>query len=500
MMIKKIATILMMGVLSLVLTLTISGVRIIPHQDFRLAQLELSNAFINQTIEYRLSSPMLVTKVYYKDKLVGIMEDTSGISELLESTYDLVYAQDFPDAQLLLNEDIVLVEDLIQFKVSNIDQDIVSFIEANQLYSIEVIRIDFSSGYTIFVNRLEDFENAREQYLLNFINKDAYDRIVRKEEAPALQGYGYRDINLIVSETIKVSKGRAQADEILKNVNEIIYFFSYGFDTDIKTYEVRPYDTVEAVAYFNGLTAQQVLSINADKIKSINQILEPGMKLNVTYFNSPIKVVVIKERLVEEVVYPQRTLYLPDPTIREGMSRVANKEKTGTKDVLYLETYVNGVLMGGQEIKSSVTKEPVREVIMYGTRVIPGIGSGTFRMPVDNYRISCGWMCYTNHQAIDLVDRYMRYGYIYAADRGVVQSRGYDPIRSGYWIRINHNNGYTTFYAHLDAMAYFPPGVAVEKGERIGRIGMTGRTTGPHVHFAITYNGSAINPCSRLKC
>jgi murein DD-endopeptidase MepM/ murein hydrolase activator NlpD len=283
-------------------------------------------------------------------------------------------------------------------------------------------------------------------------------------------------------------------------VHEIIFFFSYGFNTEIKTYEVREYDTVEAVAYFNGLTAQQVLSINADKVKSLNQILEPGMLLNVTYFNSPIKVVVIKERLAEEIVYPQQTLYLPDPTIREGMSRVSTSEKTGTKDVLYLETYVNGVLMGGQEIKSSVTKEPVREIILYGTRVIPGIGSGTFRMPVDNPRITCGWMCYRGHEAIDLVDRYMRYGYIYAADRGVVQSRGYDPLRSGYWIRINHNNGYTTFYSHLDSMAYFPPGVAVEKGERIGKIGMTGRTTGPHLHFMITYGGRNINPCSKLRC
>ncbi|MBS3991144.1 MAG: peptidoglycan DD-metalloendopeptidase family protein [Erysipelothrix sp.] len=499
-MIKKVVLFFAMTVISLTLTFTISGVRIVPHHDFRLTQIELSTALIKQDIEYRLTDPMSVYKVYYKDRLVGIMEDTSGINELLDSTYTMIYAEDFPEAQLLLNEDIMIIEDVVQYKLKNIDNEVVSFIEANQLYSIEVTRIDFSSGYTIYVNRIEDFEAAREQYLLNFISKDAYDAIIRKEEIPPLDGYGYREMNLIVSETIQVSKGRAKAEEILKDKNEIVYFFSYGFDTEIKTYTVQPFDTVEAVAYFNGLTPQQVLSINADKVKSYNQILEAGMKLNVTYFNSPIKVVVIRERLAEEIVYPQSTLFLPDPDIREGMTRIATREKTGTKDVLYLETYVNGVLMGGQELKSSVTKEPTREVIMYGTRVIPGIGSGTFRMPVDNYRISCGWMCYTNHQAIDLVDRYARYGYIYASDRGVVQSRGYDPLRSGYWIRINHNNGYTTFYAHLDAMAYFPPGVAVEKGERIGRIGMTGRTTGPHVHFTITHNGKNINPCSRVRC
>ena len=499
-MLKKVATIVIMATLSLVLTFTISGVRIIPHQDFRLTQVELSGALITQSIENRLANPIPVTKVYYRDKLVGIMADTSGIDELLSNTYDLIYAQDFPQSQLLLSEEVVLVNDLIQYKLTNIDSDIVSFIEANELYSIEVTRIDFSSGYTIYVNKIEDFEAAREQYLLNFITKESYDRIIKKEEAPELSTYGYRDLNLIVSETVEISKGRAKAQDILKNVNEIVYFFSYGYGTEIKTYEVQPFDTVEAVAYFNGLTPQQVMSINADKIKSYNQILEPGMKLNVTYFNSPIKVVVIKERRAEEIVYPQSTMFVPDPSMREGMTRVSTQEKTGTKDVLYLETYVNGVLVGGQELKSSVTKEPVREVVLYGTRVIPGIGSGNFRMPVDNPRIICGYLCYSGHEAIDLVDNYMRFGYIVAADRGVVQSRGYDPIRSGYWIRINHNNGYTTYYAHLDAMAYFPPGVAVEKGERIGKIGMTGRTTGPHVHFMITYGGRNINPCTKVRC
>lgn len=499
-MFKQVISIIFIGVLSVVLTFTVSGVRIIPHEDFRLVQLELENALIPQTIEYRLANPIPVTKIYYQNQLLGIMEDTSGIQALLDSTYALVFAADFPDATLMLAEDIVLIQEMMHFKLSNVDQEIIGFIEANALFSIEAIRIDFSSEYTIFVNRIEDFEAAREQYLLNFITKEAFDRIMRKEEAPPLEEFGYREINLIVSETIQISQGRAKADEILKNVNEIVYFLSYGFDTEIKTYEVQPYDTVEAVASFNGLSAQQVVSINADKIKSVNQILEPGMILNVTYFNSPITVVVMRERKVEEIVYPQSTLFLPDPLLREGLTRVETREQTGTKNVLYLETYVNGVLMDGQELSSSVTKEPVREVIMYGTRIIPGIGSGTFRMPVNNPRISCGWLCYRGHEAIDVVDRYNRFGFIYAADRGVVQSRGYEPRFAGFWIRINHNNGYTTYYSHLDAMAYFPVGVAVEKGERIGRIGMTGRTTGPHVHFMITHNGRTINPCTKVQC
>ena len=48
--------------------------------------------------------------------------------------------------------------------------------------------------------------------------------------------------------------------------------------------------------------------------------------------------------------------------------------------------------------------------------------------------------------------------------------------------------------------AYFPEGIAVEKGEAIGRIGMTGRTSGPHVHFQVWQGGTLINPCRVLGC
>jgi len=108
-------------------------------------------------------------------------------------------------------------------------------------------------------------------------------------------------------------------------------------------------------------------------------------------------------------------------------------------------------------------------------------------------------MCYSGHYAIDLQNRYNRYGNVYAADRGVVAERGWHSI-SGYYIIINHNNGYSTKYNHLSKMAFFPAGVAVEKGEIIGKIGMTGVATGPHVHFGVKLNGNWINPCRVLGC
>ncbi|MQC16644.1 MAG: LysM peptidoglycan-binding domain-containing protein [Chloroflexi bacterium] len=87
---------------------------------------------------------------------------------------------------------------------------------------------------------------------------------------------------------------------------------------------------------------------------------------------------------------------------------------------------------------------------------------------------------------------------VYAANSGQVSFVGGNPCCSyGYHIIIDHGNGYETLYAH---MADFAVGVGgfVNAGDVIGDIGMTGRTTGPHVHFELRRNGVYQNPLSFL--
>lgn len=497
---KKILPIIAALTISLGLTLlNLPGVRLVISGTDVLTKQEIANALIKQEITGTTTAGRNITKVYDGGLLVGILTNPEVIDQLLNDVYQNTYSIDFPNSILGLGEDIFLVTEPSYYVYSDVDKEIVDYLRMNDRFSIEVHRIEFSNGAIIYVNSMDDFQKARDQYLLNFISREAYTNLRNNVEQPELRDYGYREISIDVLESITFSRGLASRNDILKNVNEIVYFLSYGYGTEIKKYTVVPYDTVAGVASKNGLSAQQVLSINSDILRSENQILEVGMELNVTYFNSPINVVVTRERLVAEPVYPQSTLYIPDSTIREGLSRVQTREELGSKDVKYLETYVNGVLVRGDVMSSTVTKQPVREVIRYGTLIIPGIGSGTFRWPVNNPRITCRWYCYAGHTAIDIADRYNRFGNVYAADRGVVVERGYNRV-SGYYIRINHNNGYMTQYGHFASQAYFPVGVAVNKGELIGRIGMTGVTTGPHVHFVVWLNGVRINPCRVLNC
>jgi murein DD-endopeptidase MepM/ murein hydrolase activator NlpD len=80
---------------------------------------------------------------------------------------------------------------------------------------------------------------------------------------------------------------------------------------------------------------------------------------------------------------------------------------------------------------------------------------------------------------------------------GRISSVGVNSVY-GKFIIISHANGYQTMYAHMSATSV-TQGVYVSQGSKIGEVGSTGYSTGPHLHFAIYKNGRAVNPLDFLK-
>ncbi|MDR2393729.1 MAG: M23 family metallopeptidase [Treponema sp.] len=86
---------------------------------------------------------------------------------------------------------------------------------------------------------------------------------------------------------------------------------------------------------------------------------------------------------------------------------------------------------------------------------------------------------------------------IKAAMDGRVSTVGVNSVY-GKYIIISHANGYQTMYAHMSATSV-NQGALVSQGTKIGEVGSTGYSTGPHLHFAIYKNGRAVNPLDFLK-
>ncbi len=102
------------------------------------------------------------------------------------------------------------------------------------------------------------------------------------------------------------------------------------------------------------------------------------------------------------------------------------------------------------------------------------------------------------HQAIDIGNP--AGPPVRAVASGKVVLAGWTRTHGGYGlhVKIDHFNGYQTLYAHLRKL-YVKPGQTVQKGQIIGLMGSTGRSTGTHLHFEIRYKGRKLNPLNFYK-
>lgn len=86
---------------------------------------------------------------------------------------------------------------------------------------------------------------------------------------------------------------------------------------------------------------------------------------------------------------------------------------------------------------------------------------------------------------------------IYATKSGTVTGATYGEA-NGYYVTINHGDGYSSIYAHMTNYVV-SAGDTVKQGQLIGYVGTTGWSTGPHLHFEILYNGSNVNPMNYIS-
>ena len=82
---------------------------------------------------------------------------------------------------------------------------------------------------------------------------------------------------------------------------------------------------------------------------------------------------------------------------------------------------------------------------------------------------------------------------IYATGNGVVSESGYSESGFGNHVEINHGYGYETVYGHMVKVKVHR-GQKVKRGEVIGWVGSTGKSTGPHCHYEVHINGNAVDP------
>jgi len=131
------------------------------------------------------------------------------------------------------------------------------------------------------------------------------------------------------------------------------------------------------------------------------------------------------------------------------------------------------------------------------------LNTGMFRFPLINYRVTSAFGMRANpvtgninmHQGVDLAAP--EGTEVFSTADGVVISIGDDPVY-GIYVIIGHQNRWTSLYGHLQKVETVLQ-AEVKSGALIGRVGSTGQSTGPHLHFELRQDGRAIDPSRRLR-
>jgi murein DD-endopeptidase MepM/ murein hydrolase activator NlpD len=100
------------------------------------------------------------------------------------------------------------------------------------------------------------------------------------------------------------------------------------------------------------------------------------------------------------------------------------------------------------------------------------------------------------HPGIDLSGQYGTP--IYATAEGTVLRAGWNSGGYGNLVEIDHGRGISTRYGHMSAILV-SPGQHVTRGQQVGRMGSTGRSTGNHLHYEVRIDGRAVNPIPFMK-
>ena len=178
-------------------------------------------------------------------------------------------------------------------------------------------------------------------------------------------------------------------------------------------------------------------------------------------------------KLAEWLAY--MSTYVP-PTTEPPDTTPGATENSGSANTGSNNTGTNN---GGSTVNSSSWVKPIYGYVLtspFGNRTSPTAGASSY------------------HQGVDLSAPAGTP--IYAARSGRVSVAGYGSA-AGYYVTINHMDGFSSIYMHMTNYVV-SVGQTVNAGQLIGYVGSTGVSTGNHLHFGIAYNGAYVNPCGYI--
>lgn len=407
-----------------------------------------------------------------KDKVIGYtikindytvtLESQEAVSEVLQETMDM-YDEDAQFEIALIKADY---SDDSFFTVEAVPMDI-------QETKVAPVAVSNSSGNTEEETSSQEPESQEDR-------RDAPDR------PDGIVGVGFEE-EIRIYETFVEEEQLTDVETAVSQITK---------DTEKEViYEVQAGDSLYSISSAYDMTLDELFAMNEGM--TIDSNIFVGDEVVVASPSPELSVLVYEQQTYEESYFADIE-YVEDDSMYIGDTEVMQEAVAGKRKVTAVVTFHNGVEQGREILHQEILEEAVPQIIKTGTKARP-----TYIRPISNgtqtssfgYRSQPTQGASTYHQGVD-------WGTptgtaVKASRAGTVTYAGW-MSGYGYCVMINHGDGVETRYGHLSSVGVYV-GQTVDQGDKIALSGNTGVSTGPHLHFEIRINGTAVNPLDYLN-
>ncbi len=348
------------------------------------------------------------------------------------------------------------------------------------------------------VRREEAYADAREK---NYFEAGVWaflDSWEEAEETPEHRAFEDFELGLISMsfkekiDIVEVSLPEEKLDDLDRAIEEVTVLNEVPL-----IYKVVSGDTLSEIALNNGIPMERLIEMNPETLENENSTIRVGDELTITV-PEPVLSVVWEDRRHFEEDYDEPVEYVPNDDWYTNQTKTLQEPSAGHREVVARVVFENAEEESVVIEKEVVVMPAVAKIVERGTKI-----PASYIRPVAGGRISSGFGlrsrptrgARTNHRGVD-----------FAVPMGsaVVASCGGTVIKAGWSgglgnsVTLSHPDGRTTVYGHLSKILV-STGQSVSQGQRIALSGNTGVSTGPHLHFGMTINGSYVNPLNYLN-
>lgn len=404
-----------------------------------------------------------------------------------------------------------------------IQEAVISFIEklknagrmykliAFGIFSLILIAVSvFSSGVKLTYNLIYDGE-----VFATVSSKSVYNeaiKLAKAELAGDKVDITQAEIKSVITINEKTNSAKEVSQLILNKAPSVYSGYevlvgnkTIGYVSDIAVFEKAKNDRLSAFDVKDAdCESNFTVNVSANPVYFTAEALSKSEDIQSAISNLDVKTVAVTNK---SYTVRYETVAKKDSSKVAGYHSVIVEGINGLGQTTEEVTYLNGEAISDPVITNTITRAPVDEVVLVGTKNVyvtsapQNASSSGFKWPLGILGVETSkyGAIRNNGTKVHLgVDIGVPEGTsVIAVKGGVVTEAKYDS-NYGYYVVIDHGNGLKTRYAH-NKRNVVSVGQEVAAGQLVALSGNTGRSTGPHLHFEVILNGNRVNPGNYLN-